>query len=304
MNEQTDHTSSYLLHLLSEQDYATFLHQLDELDPPEASVFLESLPKEQACMIFRLFKKDTATEIFALLDSEHQSELLDGMNEREISELLDALKSETTEDMEMMAAILPSSKPYMETGIWDTWKKRIPWLLLLTVSATFTGAVITYFEKAIGTYAILTAFLPMLMDTGGNAGGQTSVTVIRGLSLGEIELHDIGRVLWKEFRTALLCGSTLASVIFLKIMAVDFRFRSHTLLENGILQNNVLVAALIALTVWCAVIVAKLVGTLLPMGAKRIGLDPAVMASPFITTIVDTITLILYFSFASLALQI
>ena len=171
------------------------------------------------------------------------------------------------------------------------------------VSAAFTSTIITHYENAIGTYAILTAFFPMLMDTGGNAGGQTSVTVIRGISLGEIHMRDIFRVLWKEFRVSLLCGLTLAAATFLKVFAVDFRFQTSTMLENGALQNNLLITCIICLTVFCAIVVAKLVGTLLPMGAKRLGLDPAVMASPFITTIVDAVTLMIYFTVASALLH-
>ena len=219
-----------------------------------------------------------------------------------VDDALDVLEEEATEDIEKMAAILPTDKPYLRTSVWETWKKRIPWLLLLMVSATFTSTIITHYETAIGTYAILTAFFPMLMDTGGNAGGQTSVTIIRGLSLGEIRLRDLLRVLWKEFRVSLLCGLTLAAATFLKVYAVDFRFRPTALLENGAVQNNLLVTAAVSLTVFGAIVVAKLVGTLLPMGAKRLGFDPAVIASPFITTIVDAVTLMIYFAVASAVL--
>ncbi len=216
-----------------------------------------------------------------------------------VDDALDVLEAEATEDIEKMAAILPTDKPYLKTGVFETWRKRIPWLLLLMVSATFTSMIITHYESAIGTYAILTAFFPMLMDTGGNAGAQTSVTVIRGMSLDEIRLRDIFRVLWKEFRVSILCGLTLAAVTFLKVYAVDFHFQATTVLETGAVQNNLLITAIISLTVFCALIVAKLVGTLLPMGAKRLGFDPAVMASPFITTIVDAVVLMIYFSIAS-----
>lgn len=221
-----------------------------------------------------------------------------------VDDALDVLEQEATEDIEKMAAILPTDKPYLKTSVWETWKKRIPWLLLLMVSATFTSTIITHYETAIGTYAILTAFFPMLMDTGGNAGGQTSVTIIRGLSLGDIRLRDVLRVLWKEFRVSLLCGLTLAAATFLKVYAVDFHFRPSTILEGGAVQNNLLITAVISLTVFGAIVVAKLVGTLLPMGAKRLGFDPAVMASPFITTIVDAVTLMIYFAVASAVLEI
>jgi len=216
-----------------------------------------------------------------------------------VDDALDVLRDEDTEDIERMAAILPTDKPYMRTGIWETWKKRIPWLLLLMISATFTGAIITHYETAIGKYAILTAFFPMLMDTGGNAGGQTSVTIIRALSLGEISPRDIFRILRKELCVALLCGITLSAVTFLKIMAIDFRFTLQSVTESGIVQNNLAIALVVSVTVLFSIPIAKLVGTLLPLGAKKIGMDPAVMASPFITTIVDIAILFLYFSIAA-----
>jgi magnesium transporter len=203
-----------------------------------------------------------------------------------------------------MAAILPTDKPYMKTGVFETWKKRVPWLLLLMLTATFTGIIMTKYEAAIGTYVILTAFVPMLMNTGGNAGSQSSVTIIRGLSLGEIEMRDIFRVLGKEIAVASLCGITLAAATFLKVMALDFRFQMQTVLENGMIQDNLLIAFVISITVFFGILIAKIVGALLPIATKRIGLDPAVMASPFITTIVDTVTLIIYFTVASLMLHL
>ena len=221
-----------------------------------------------------------------------------------VDDALDVLEVEATEDIEMMAAILPTDKPYMKTGVFETWKKRVPWLLLLMLTATFTSIIMTQYEAAIGTYVILTAFVPMLMNTGGNAGSQSSVTIIRCLSLGEIEMRDIFRVLWKEFAVATLCGITLAAATFLKVMALDFHFQAQTLLDNGMMQNNLLIALVISVTVFFGIVIAKIVGTLLPIGTKRIGLDPAVMASPFITTIVDTVTLMIYFTVASLMLHL
>ncbi len=216
-----------------------------------------------------------------------------------VDDALDVLETEATEDIERMAAIVPTDKPYMKTGVWEAWKKRVPWLLLLMISATFTGTIITHYETAIGTYAILTAFVPMLMSTGGNAGGQASSTVIRGLSVGDIELKDVLRVLWKELRIGLICGITLAIATFAKVMLVDFRLQMTTVLENGAVQNNLLIATVIALTVCGAIVLSKLVGSLLPLATKRIGLDPTVVANPFVTTIVDTVTLVVYFSIAS-----
>ena len=202
-----------------------------------------------------------------------------------VDDIVDIMEEETTEDMEKMAAIVPSDKPYMRTGIWETYKKRIPWLLLLMISATFTGKIITSFENALSVYVVLTAFIPMLMDTGGNAGGQASVTVIRGLSLGEIEYRDVPRVLWKEIRVALMCGVTLAAANFVKLMLLD--------------RVELMVSAVVCLTLVAAVLIAKIVGCSLPIAAKRLGFDPAVMASPFITTIVDALSLLIYFAFAT-----
>ncbi len=207
-----------------------------------------------------------------------------------VDDIVDILEEEATEDMEKMAAILPSDKPYMRTTVWETYLKRIPWLLLLMISAAFTGAIISSFEKALSVYAALIAFIPMLMDTGGNAGGQASVTVIRGLSLGEIEYRDVLKVVWKEVRVAVLCGLSLAVANFAKLMLFD--------------RVGVSVALTVCLTLMTAVLMAMLVGCLLPIGAKKLGFDPAVMASPFITTIVDALSLLVYFRFASIILGI
>ena len=207
-----------------------------------------------------------------------------------VDDIVDIMEEETTEDMEKMAAIVPSDKPYMRTTVGETFKKRIPWLLLLMVSATFTGAIIASFEDALSVCAVLVAFIPMLMDTGGNAGGQVSVTVIRGLSLGEITYRDVPRVIWKEIRVALLCGGTLAAANFAKLMLFD--------------RVGMMVALTVCLTLVAAVLMAMLVGCLLPIGAKKIGFDPAVMASPFITTIVDALSLLVYFRFAAMLLGI
>ncbi len=217
-----------------------------------------------------------------------------------VDDAIDVIESEATEDISKMAAVLPSDKPYLKITVAEAWKARIPWLVILMICATFTGAIITHYEDAIGTYAILTAFIPMLMSMGGNAGGQTSAMVIRSLSLGEVEPRDVMRVLWKELRIAVLCGATLFVAIFIKVMLIDFGLHAYTVLESGARQNNLVLALIIGLTAFFAVIVAKIVGTLLPLGAKRIGLDPTVIASPFITTIVDTVTLIIYFTVASL----
>lgn len=202
-----------------------------------------------------------------------------------VDDVVDILQEEATEDMEKMAAIVPSDKSYMKTGVFETFTKRIPWLLLLMVSATFTGGIIASFEDALSACATLTVYIPMLMDTGGNAGGQASVTIIRGLSLNEIAFRDIFRVIWKEARVSILCGITLSAANFAKLMLLD--------------RVDIKIAIVVCLTLVAAVLVAKLVGCVFPMVAKRIGFDPAVMASPFITTIVDAISLLIYFQIAS-----
>ena len=219
-----------------------------------------------------------------------------------VDDAIDVINEEATEDMELMAAITPTDKPYLKTGVFETWKKRFPWLLILMLAAIFSSAVITHYESAIGTYAVLTIFFPMLMNTGGNAGSQSSVAIIRAMSLGEITMKNFFRVLWKEFRVSALCGVCLAIVCFIKTMLIDFRLQATTVLEGGAVQDNLMVAAIVSATAFFAVVVAKVVGTILPMLAKKIKLDPAVMASPFITTIVDTVTLVIYFSIASQAL--
>lgn len=205
-----------------------------------------------------------------------------------VDDAWDVLEKETTEDIELMAAITPSDTPYLKKTILEIWRSRMPWLFLLMISATFTGLIITRFEDALKAYVVLTAYIPMLMDTGGNSGSQSSVTIIRGLSLNELEFSDILRVLWKESRVAILCGLTLASVNFIKLMVFD--------------RVGFSVALVVNLTLLLTVIVAKMVGSTLPMLAKKIGFDPAVMASPFITTIVDAISLILYFAITGMIL--
>ncbi len=207
-----------------------------------------------------------------------------------IDDVIDILEEEATEDIEKMAAITPTDKPYMKTGVFETWKKRIPWLLLLMISATFTGKIISHFEEALATYVILTAFIPMLMDTGGNAGSQASVSIIRGLSLDEIEYKDTFKVITKELGVSILCGITLALANFVKLLLID--------------KVTLVVAFIVCFTLVITVMVAKLIGSSLPILAKKIGFDPAVMASPFITTIVDACSLLIYFKIAGLLLGI
>ena len=204
---------------------------------------------------------------------------------------MDVMEDEATEDMELMGGMTPSEKSYLKSSAFELFKHRIPWLMLLMVSATFTGLIITAFEGALAAQVALTAFIPMLMGTGGNSGSQSSVTVIRSLSLGELEFKDMGRVIWKELRTALLCGIVLAAACFVKIWLID-----RLALNNP--DITFMVTAVVCLTLAVTVVCAKLVGCLLPMAAKALKLDPAVMASPFISTIIDALSLLVYFLFA------
>lgn len=205
---------------------------------------------------------------------------------------IDVLEDETTEDIEIMGGMTPSDKTYLKASPFNLFKHRISWLMLLMVSATFTGMIITNFESALAVQVVLTAFIPMLMDTGGNSGSQSSVTIIRSLSLGELDFSDLGSIIWKEIRTALLCGITLAAVCFAKLMLID-----RLLLRNS--EVTLMVATVVCTTMALTVLVAKVVGCSLPLFAKKLGFDPAVMASPFITTIVDALSLLVYFGIAS-----
>ena len=209
-----------------------------------------------------------------------------------VDDAMDVMEEEATEDIEKMAAIRPSDKPYLQTSVWSTYLHRIPWLLLLMISATFTSIIITSFEDALAMGGIiLSACIPMLMDTGGNCGGQASVTIIRSLSLGDVEPKDAFRILWKEFRVGLLCGVSLAIVNFIK-MLIQYPDASKLLI------------LVVSLALFAAIIVAKLIGCTLPLIAEKIGFDPAVMSQPFITTIVDALSLLLYFGLAVAILQI
>lgn len=254
---------------------------LDDIMEECEHILTTQLDQEEVANIFQDYDYST----LPVVDSENR---LVGVIT--VDDILDIMEEEATEDIEKMAAIMPTDKSYMRTGIFETWRKRIPWLLLLMVSATFTGSIITHFEEALATYVALTAFIPMLMDTGGNAGSQASVSVIRSLSLGEIEYKDTVKVIWKELRVSLLCGLTLAVANFAKLLIFD--------------KVGVEIAAIVCATLIMTVMVAKLIGCSLPILAKKLGFDPAVMASPFITTIVDACSLLIYFQFASMLLGI
>ncbi len=207
-----------------------------------------------------------------------------------VDDVMDIIEEETTEDMEVMAAMTPSDQPYMKTSVFETYKKRIPWLMILMISASITGKIIQGFEAALSSYVILTSFIPMLMDTGGNCGSQSSVSVIRAISLDEIKFSELFKVMWKEIRVSVLVGATLAIANFAKVLIID--------------QTTVGVAMVVCFTLFITVVLAKFVGCSLPIFADKIGFDPAVMASPFITTIVDALSLLIYFNIAGILLGI
>ncbi len=213
-----------------------------------------------------------------------------------VDDALDVLQSEATEDIVKMTAIIPTDKPYLKTGVLSIWLSRIPWLLLLMVSATFTGGIINSFEEALVAFPLLISFIPMLMGTAGNAGGQSSVTIIRSMAIGEITIRDTVKVIWKEIRVSVLCGVALAIAGFLKIILID-----NLLLNSGV---STIEAFVVSLTLIVTVVIAKVVGCVLPIVAKRLGLDPAVMASPFITTIVDAVSLLVYFEIAGMIMSL
>ena len=214
-----------------------------------------------------------------------------------VDDVIDVLEQEATEDFDLMAGISPSDKPYSRTGVVEIWKRRIPWLMFLMLSATFTSMIITHFEDALAKTAVLTGFIPMLMGTGGNSGSQSSTAVIRSLSIGDTEPSDIFSVVWKEIRVAVLCGVSLSAVNFVKMLVVD-----RMLLGNG--DVTVVVALTVSVTLVFVVIFAKTVGCTLPMAAEKIGIDPAVMASPLISTITDAVSLLIYFALSTLILQL
>ncbi len=254
---------------------------IDDIMLPCEHIIKTTMDQEEVARIF----KDYDYQTLPVVDMEQR---LVGIIT--IDDIIDIMEEETTEDIEKMAAITPTDKSYIKTGVFETFIKRIPWLLLLMISATFTGSIIIHFENALAMYVSLTAFIPMLMDTGGNAGSQASVSVIRSLSLKEINYKDTFKVLWKEFRVSLLCGITLALANFLKLIFID--------------SVGVSIALVVCLTLVLTIMVAKMIGSSLPILARKLGFDPAVMASPFITTVVDATSLLIYFKIASLLLGI
>lgn len=214
-----------------------------------------------------------------------------------VDDAIDVMQEETEEDFSKISAITPNDTEYLKTSVFKLWASRIPWLMILMISATFTGMIISKFESALAVLPILTAFIPMLMGTGGNAGSQASVTVIRGISLGQVEFRDFFRVLWKECRVSLLCGAVLGVAAIGKVMLVD-----NLLMRNP--EVTFFVALVVGITLFATIVSAKIIGCALPLLAKKTGLDPAVMASPLITTLIDTVSLLVYFYFATIILDI
>ena len=212
-----------------------------------------------------------------------------------VDDVIDVMEAEATEDFELMAAMTPSDKPYSRTGAAEMWKRRVPWLMFLMLSATFTSMIINSFEDALAAQAVLISFIPMLMGTGGNSGAQAATAVIRSLSLGDTEPEDVLRVVWKEWRVAILCGLTLAAVNFVKMLLVDRMLMHHP-------EITVTVAAAVSLSIVLIIMFAKVVGSILPIAAEKIGVDPAVMANPLISTITDAVSLLIYFEIAKLIL--
>ena len=214
-----------------------------------------------------------------------------------VDDVIDVMEEEATEDFEKMAAMTPSDKPYSKTPVWEIWRNRIPWLMFLMISATFTSMIITSYEDSLAAQAVLISFIPMLMGTGGNSGAQASTAVIRSISLGDVEPKDAIAVLWKEWRVSLMAGVSLATVNFIKMILVD-----QMLLHNG--DVTLIVAATVSISIIFIVMFAKVVGSLLPILAEKIGVDPAVMANPLISTITDTVSLMIYFFIARILLHL
>ena len=214
-----------------------------------------------------------------------------------VDDVIDVMEKEATEDFEIMAAMTPSDKPYSRTGAFDIWKNRVPWLLFLMLSATFTTMILNSFEEALAVQTVLIGFVPVIMGTGGNSGAQSSTAIIRSISLGDTEPADVLRVVWKEWRVSILCGVSLAAVNLVKMLLVD-----------RLLMNNPEVTVTVALTVSLAIVLtvmfAKVVGSSLPILAEKIGVDPAVVATPLITTISDAVSLLIYLEIARLLIHI
>ena len=261
----------------------------------EEDALLQDIMEENVISVSTLTDQEEATSMISRYNFTVMP-VVDGENRLvgiiTVDDAMDVMEDEATEDIEIMGGVTPVDTAYLRTSVFQFWRARIPWLMLLMVGATFTGMILDHFENALLRFTVLTMFIPMLMDTGGNSGSQCSVTVIRALSLGDIEFSDLLAVIWKEIRVAVLCGVSLAIVSFVKILVID-----RMLLGND--DITLLVAFTVCLTMAIVVVAAKLIGCILPMLADKLGLDPAVMSSPFITTIVDALSLLVYFAIAS-----
>lgn len=283
-------------HLLERRRVSALRRFLSEMRPTDVAELLSCVRENDRLSLFRLLPRATAAVVFSELTAEEKRELVSGFSDKELTSLGFIPKNELADaSLSEAEGVPPCDTPYLLTSPTRIFLSRIPWLLLLMVSATLTGMIISAFESSLSVCVYLTAFIPMLMDTGGNSGNQASVTVIRSLSLGEIGFGDLLRVIKKEAAVALLCAAALGVASYIKIYLVDF-----LLLRTLTSGEAVFVPAVVALTLFCTVLSAKLVGAILPITAKRLGLDPAVMASPFITTIVDTLSLAIYFEVAKL----
>ncbi|HPZ00616.1 MAG TPA: magnesium transporter, partial [Clostridiales bacterium] len=294
-NTGEDKVSIYAIYVIDSKRHLTGTIELADLIYNESETLISDIMDDdkQLISVHTLDDQEEVAEVVSKYDLlavpvvDRENRLVGIVT---VDDVVDILKEEATEDIEKMAAIVSSEKPYFKTGIFATYKSRIPWLLFLMISATFTGAIITHFENALASYIVLTAYIPMLMDTGGNAGSQSSVSIIRALSLGDVEFKNLFKVIWKEIRVAFLAGITLSVCNFAKLMLFD--------------KVGLMVAVVICSTLVVVVLVSKLLGCTLPMLADKIGLDPAVMASPLITTVVDAISLFTYFKIATVVLGI
>ena len=281
-------------HLLARRRLSALRRFLAEMRPVDVADLLTLVQEGDRLALFRLLPNATAAAVFAEIGVIEKRSLIDGFSERELASLGIIQKNELADaSLREAEGVPPCDVPYLLTPVLHIFRSRIPWLMLLMVSATLTGAIISAFESSLSACVYLTAFIPMLMDTGGNSGNQSSVTVIRALSLGEVRSRDLLRVIKKEAAVALLCAAALGAASCFKIYFIDF-----LLLRTINAEEAVFVPAVVALTLSVTVFFAKLIGAVLPIAAKRIGFDPAVMASPFITTIVDTLSLAIYFEFA------
>ena len=292
----------YICYVLDRSRHLQGIVSVKDLLLNEKSCVLSEIMNENIIFANTLDDKESVADkfekydLFALPVVDKENRLVGIVT---VDDAIDVMQEEATEDIEKMAAMLPSDKTYLRTGVFETVKSRIPWLLLLMISATFTGAIITNFEEKLTILPALITFIPMLMNTAGSGGSQSSVTVIRALSLGDIDFGDIFRIIWKESRVAFVCSVILAIVNFVKMYFID-----HLLLNTFDTGRQIVEILVVSLTLLVTIMIAKLVGSVLPLFAKKIGLDPTVMASPFITTIVDTISLAVYFNIAIWLLKI